>query len=847
MQDNTTQNRTNPFFVPYNTPHDTVPFERIRLEDYEPAFMEGIRRDDEATDKIVNDPAEPTFENTIARVDTDKGEHYYDLLSRVSNVFSCMMSAETCDEMEEIAQKMSPILTKHANDITLNKKLFERIKFVHDHPNRELTPEEKMLLDTSYDGFVRSGALLDEEGKEKLRKLTEEASMLTLQFSQNLLKENKTFTLHITDEAQLDGLPETAKAAAAHTAKEQEKEGWIFTLDYPSYSPFMTYSTQRKLRKQMYMARNTVCTHDNEQNNLEICKRLVNLRRELAQLLGFETYADYVLRHRMASNTEHVYKLLNDLIEAYKPTAEKEVEEVEALAKKLEGKDFEMKPWDFGFYSHKLQMEKYNLDAEMLRPYFQLDKVIDGVFGLANKLYGITFKENKEIPVYHPDVKAYEVFDKDGSYLAVFYADFFPRKGKQGGAWMTEFQGQWIDHKGNNIRPHVSVVMNFTKPTEEKPALLTLGEVETFLHEFGHSLHGMFANTRFESLSGTNVWWDFVELPSQFMENYAIEKDFLRTFAFHYQTGEPLPDELIERIMKSRNFMAAYGCLRQVSFGLLDMAYYTQKKEFTADIMPYEKEAWKKAMILPQLQETCMTVQFSHIMAGGYAAGYYSYKWAEVLDADAFSVFKKNGIFDQKTAQSFRDNVLSKGGTEHPMVLYKRFRGQEPTIDALLERNEIKVQHKDKRMANELSKQTKLDLRYLRMARIWAENSYCKRRQVGALVVKDKMIISDGYNGTPSGFENVCEDNNVTKPYVLHAEANAITKLARSSNNSEGSTLYVTASPCIECAKLIIQSGIKRVVYAEKYRLDDGIKLMQRAGIKVEYLNPDEKTSSVED
>lgn len=847
MQDNTIQNRTNPFFVPYNTPHDTVPFERIRLEDYEPAFMEGIRRDDEATDKIVNDPAEPTFENTIARVDPDKGEHYYDLLSRVSNVFSCMMSAETCDEMEEIAQKMSPILTKHANDITLNKKLFERIKFVHDHPNRELTPEEKMLLDTSYDGFVRSGALLDEEGKEKLRKLTEEASMLTLQFSQNLLKENKAFTLHITDEVQLDGLPETAKAAAAHTAKEQEKEGWIFTLDYPSYSPFMTYSTQRELRKQMYMARNTVCTHDNEQNNLEICKRLVNLRRELAQLLGFETYADYVLRHRMASNIEKVYKLLNDLIEAYKPTAEKEVKEVEALAKKLEGKDFEMKPWDFGFYSHKLQMEKYNLDAEMLRPYFQLDKVIDGVFGLANKLYGITFKENKEIPVYHPDVKAYEVFDKDGSYLAVFYADFFPRKGKQGGAWMTEFQGQWIDHKGKNIRPQISVVMNLTKPTEEKPALLTLGEVETFLHEFGHSLHGMFANTRFESLSGTNVWWDFVELPSQFMENYAIEKDFLRTFAFHYQTGEPLPDELIERIMKSRNFMAAYGCLRQVSFGLLDMAYYTQEKEFTADIMPYEKEAWKKAMILPQLQETCMTVQFSHIMAGGYAAGYYSYKWAEVLDADAFSVFKKNGIFDQKTAQSFRDNVLSKGGTEHPMVLYKRFRGQEPTIDALLERNEIKVQHKDKRMANELSKQTKLDLRYLRMARIWAENSYCKRRQVGALVVKDKMIISDGYNGTPSGFENVCEDNNVTKPYVLHAEANAITKLARSSNNSEGSTLYVTASPCIECAKLIIQSGIKRVVYAEKYRLDDGIKLMQRAGIKVEYLNPDEKTSSEED
>ena len=690
LQENKTENRINPFFAPYNTPHDTVPFDRIRLEDYEEAFMEGIRRDDEATDKIVNDPEEPTFENTLARVDTEKGEHYYDLLSRVSNVFSCMMSAETCDEMEALAQKMSPILTKHANDITLNKKLFERIKFVHDHPNRELNAEEQMLLDTSYDGFVRSGALLDEEGKEKLRQLTEEASMLTLQFSQNLLKENKAFQLHITDKAQLDGLPETAIAAAEQNAKEQEKEGWIFTLDFPVFSPFMTYSTQRELRKQMYMARNTECIHDNDANNLEICKRLINLRRELAQLLGFDTYADYVLKHRMASNIDNVYKLLNDLIDAYKPTAEKEVAEITALAKRIEGDDFVMEPWDMSFYSHKLQMEKYNLDAEMLRPYLQLDKVIDGVFGLAGKLYGITFKENKDIPVYHPDVKAYEVFDKDGSYLAVFYADFFPRKGKQEGAWMTEFQGQWIDHKGQNIRPHVSVVMNFTKPTAEKPALLTLGEVETFLHEFGHSLHGMFANTRFESLSGTNVWWDFVELPSQFMENYAVEKDFLRTFAFHYQTGEPLPDDLIERIVKSRNFMAAYGCLRQVSFGLLDMAYYTKKEAFDDDIIPFEKKAWAKAMVTPQLPNTCMTVQFSHIMAGGYAAGYYSYKWAEVLDADAFSVFKKNGIFDQQTAQSFRDNILSKGGTEHPMTLYKRFRGQEPTIDALLERNEIK-------------------------------------------------------------------------------------------------------------------------------------------------------------
>ncbi len=689
FDENKPKNRTNPFFESYGTPHDTVPFDRIRLEDYEEAFMEGIRRDDEATDKIVNDPAEPTFENTIARVETDKGEHYYDLLSRVSNVFSCMMSAETCPEMEELAQKLSPILTKHANDVTLNKQLFERVKYVHDH-HRELTPEEQMLLDTSYDSFVRSGALLDEAGKDKLRKLTEEASILTLQFSQNLLKENKAYTLHITDELQLDGLPDTAKAAAATTAKEQGVEGWVFTLDFPSYSPFLTYSTQRDLRKEMYMAHNTECIHDNANNNLDICKRLVNLRRELAQLLGFDTYADYVLKHRMASNVENVYKLLNDLIDAYKPTAVKEYEEINALAKKLEGNDFVMEPWDISFYSHKLQMEKFNLDAEMLRPYFQLDKVILGVFGLANKLYGITFKESKEIPVYHPDVKAFEVFDKDGSFLAVFYADFFPRNGKQSGAWMTEFQGQWIDHKGNNVRPHVSVVTNFTKPTEEKPALLTLGEVETFLHEFGHSLHGMFANTRFESLSGTNVWWDFVELPSQFMENYAIEKEFLRTFAVHYQTGEPLPDELIERIVKSRNFMAAYACLRQVSFGLLDMAYYTKKEAFEDEIIPFEKKAWEKAMVAPQLPDTCMTVQFSHIMAGGYAAGYYSYKWAEVLDADAFSVFKKNGIFDQKTAQSFRDNVLSKGGTEHPMTLYKRFRGQEPTIDALLERNEIK-------------------------------------------------------------------------------------------------------------------------------------------------------------
>ncbi len=691
--------RKNPFFEPYNTPHDTAPFDRIRLEDFEEAFMEGIRRDDEQIEKIINNPAKPTFDNTIINVDDEK-DNYYDLLSRVSTVFFNLLSAETNDEMDALAQKLSPILTKHANDIRLNERLFERIKYVHRH-HRRLTAEEKTLLDNCYDGFVRSGALLDAEGKARLRSLTEEASMLGLQFSQNLLKEQKAYSLHITDEAQLEGLPQTAIDAAAQTAGERGMDGWVFTLDSPSYAPFMTYSSQRELRREMYMAHNTLCIHDNGENNLEVCKRLVNLRREIAQLLGFKTYADYVLKRRMAGNVRSVYKLLNDLVDAYKPTAEKERKEIENLKiSNLQSSILE--PWDLSYYSHKLQMKKFNIDSEMLRPYFQLDKVIGGVFGLATKLYGITFRENADIPVYHPDVKAYEVFDKDGSFLAVFYADFHPRKGKQGGAWMTEYRGQWMERKDvhqpfslencRNVRPHVSVVMNLTKPTADKPALLTLGEVETFLHEFGHSLHGMFANTRFESLSGTNVLWDFVELPSQFMENFAVEKEFLRTFAFHYQTGEPLPDELIDRIVKSRNFMAATACLRQVSLGLLDMAYYTQKDEFTADIMAFEKEAWKKAILGRQRTDTCMTVQFSHIMAGGYAAGYYSYKWAEVLDADAFSVFKREGIFNPATAQRFRDCILSKGGTEPPMTLYKRFKGSEPTIDALLKRNGIKRQ-----------------------------------------------------------------------------------------------------------------------------------------------------------
>ena len=680
----------NPFLLPYGTPHNTPPFGRFTLQDVEEAMLEGMRREDEEVEQMLADPAEPTFDNTLVRDHDDHPKDYYNLLGRVSGVFFNLLSAEGNEEMEALAQKMSPLLTKHANDISLNPRVFERLQKVKAH-HRPLTPEEETLLRESYEAFVRSGALLDEVGKDRFRQLTEEASRLSLQFSQNLRKATKAFKLHLTDEADLSGLPETVREAAATAAREEGKEGWIITLDAPSYGPFMMYADRRDLRQQVFMAHGTLCT-EGEECNLDICKRLVNLRRELAQLLGYETYADYVMEYRMASSAQNVYRLLDDLIEAYKPTAVQERAEVVALAKELEGDDFGFQPWDTAYYSFKLQMRRYNLDPEMLRPYFEVKNVIKGVFGLATRLYGITFRENKEIPVYHPDVRPYEVYDRDGSYLAVLFVDFYPRKGKRGGAWMTEYQGQWIEKDGTNVRPHVSLVMNLSKPTDDRPALLRLGEVETFLHEFGHALHGMFANTRFESLSGTNVWWDFVELPSQFMENYATERDFLRTFAFHYETGEPIPDDLIDRIRQSRNYNVASACLRQVSFGLLDMAYYTQKEPFEADIIPFEKAAWQKAIIGQQLPQTCMTTQFSHIMAGGYAAGYYSYKWAEVLETDAFGAFQEHGIFDQATAQRFRDCVLSKGGTEHPMTLYKRFRGHEPTIDAMLRRDGIKKQ-----------------------------------------------------------------------------------------------------------------------------------------------------------
>ena len=673
----------NPFLTDYPTLHGTVPFHLIKTEHFEPALRQGMERHNEEIAAIVNQPAAPDFANTIVALEKSGG-----LLNRVSTVFGNLLSAETSDEMQAIAEKMMPLLSEHSNNITLNEKLFARIKTVYETTDKEaLSQEDRMLLQTTYDGFIRSGANLTPEQKERFRQISSEMSVLTLRFSQNNLKETNAYELPLAAD-QLDGLPESALNAYAQTAREKGKEGHIVTLQAPSFVPFMKYSQHRELRRQLYMAYNTQCTHDNEYNNQEIVQKLVNLRLERAQLLGFQTVADYVLTQRMAENSENVYRLLNQLLDAYAPTAHQEVQEVQALAKELEGEDFELLPWDWAFYSEKLKEKKFNLNEESLRPYFELNRVIEGVFGLATRLYGITFQANPDIPVYHPEVTAYEVFDKDGSFLAVLYADFHPRASKRSGAWMTSYKEQWKDENGNS-RPHVSVTMNFTKPSADQSALLTFGEVNTFLHEFGHALHGMFADTTYQSLSGTNVYWDFVELPSQFMENFAIEKDFLNTFAQHYETGENIPEKLIQRIVDASNFNVAYACLRQLSFGLLDMAWYTRTEPFDGDIQAYEKQAWKKAQILPTVEGTCMTVQFSHIMAGGYAAGYYSYKWAEVLDADAFSLFKEKGIFHPDTANSFRENVLSKGGTEHPMTLYKRFRGQEPGIDALLKRNGI--------------------------------------------------------------------------------------------------------------------------------------------------------------
>ena len=666
----------------FNTIRETAPFDQIKVEDFEPAIMEGIRLENEAIAAIVGNTETPTFKNTILpRTD--------EVLSRATTIFYNLLSAHTSDEMDALAQKLSPILTEHANRILLNPELFQRIKYVKETATG-LNAEEQMLLDKVYEGFERNGACLNPEDKQKLSELEIELSALTLQFNQNNLKETNAFHLHLKEENQLDGLPQTAIDAARQAAREQNRDGWVFTLHTPSYLPFMTYARDRELRRTMYMAKNTICCKENDQNNCQIVTRIVNLRREIAQLLGYQHYADYVLTRRMAQDTAHVFHLMDQLLDAYMPVAQTEMKELQEMAQRLEGVDFELNPWDFAYYSHKLKLERYNLDAEMLRPYFRLEKVREGIFSLANRLYGITFRQNKDIPVYHPDVEAYEVFDQDGSYLAVLYTDFFPRSSKQSGAWMTSYQEQYIDDESINHRPHISIVTNFTKPTDVNPSLLTLSEVETFLHEFGHALHGIFSNVRFQSLSGTNVYWDFVELPSQFMENYATEPDFLHTFAYHYQTGESIPDTLIQRIRDSRNFQCGYQCTRQLSFCFLDMAYYTMTNPLTEDIMTFEKKAWAQTQLFPQVADTNMSVQFGHIMSGGYAAGYYSYKWAEVLDADAFSLFRQNGIFNPNTAQTFRTEILSKGGTEPPMDLYKRFRGQEPTIEALLKRNGIK-------------------------------------------------------------------------------------------------------------------------------------------------------------
>lgn len=676
--------KTFDFSKPYNTIHQVTPFNLIQVSDYEPGIMQGIKEEEEDINNIVNNPEFPTFENTIEAL-----EKTGETLHRVTNVFFNLLSCETNDEMEEIANKVQPALTEHSNNIGLNEKLFDRIKKVYDsHPS--LNNEQQKLLDETYKSFIRRGANLSPEKKEIFRKISLELSQNSLQFSQNSLKETNSYILHVKDKSRLKGLPENSLEAAAQTAKEKNLEGWVFTLQAPSYGPFMSFCEDRELRKELYLAYNTKCAHGGNTDNQDLVKKIVNGRIQLAQLLGYPDFASYVLENRMAENKDNVFNLLHELLEKYRPVAEKEVKAIEELAHETEGADFKLMPWDFAFYSDKLKLKLFNINKEILRPYFQVDKVIEGVFALATKLYGIAFKENREIPVFNPDVIPFEVFDKDGSFLAVLYTDFYPREGKRSGAWMTSYKEQWIEKDGTNSRPHVSITANLTKPTPTKPALLTLDEVQTFLHEFGHALHGIFANTTYESLSGTNVYWDFVELPSQFMENYANEKEFLNTFAYHYKTGEALPSELIQRINDSKNFNVAYACLRQISFGLLDMAYYTRKELLpeNTDIKTFEHKAWESTQLLPVIPECCMSTQFSHIMTGGYAAGYYSYKWAEVLDADAFEYFQETGIFNQETANKFR-NMLSKGGTIPPMKLYEEFRGKAPSIHALLHRNGI--------------------------------------------------------------------------------------------------------------------------------------------------------------
>ena len=674
----------NPLLTTFNTPHETAPFDLIKSTHFLPAFKEAIRYGEAEIERIVAENETPTFSNTIEAL-----EKCGRLLDRISGIFFNLLSAETNDTLQSIAEEVSPVLSKFQNDINLNPVLFEKVKVVYSQrEDLSLTAEKETLLKNIYKGFVRNGANLSEDGKQRFREITKELAMLSLKFGDNVLKETNKFELYIKDQDKLSGLPESVREMAAEKAKGKGREGWIFDITMPVYISFMKYADNRTLRKKMYMAYSSKSFKGDGLDNQQNVKRLVELRLEAAKLLGYKNYGDYVLEERMAMNTGGVYKLLNDLYEASYKVAVKEKAEVSEYAKST-GFKGQLMPWDWSYYAEKLKVARFDLNDEMLKPFFELRRVIDGVFGLATELYGITFSENKKIPVYHPEVIPYEVYDEDGKFLAVLYADFHPREGKRGGAWMDELKGQWKED-GLDSRPHVTIVMNFTRPAGTSPALLTFNEVTTFLHEFGHALHGMLSDSTYSGLSGTNVYRDFVELPSQIMENWAVEKEFLDRFAMHYKTGEAIPESLVKKIKASENYLAGYFSLRQLSFGYLDMAWHTLENPFTGDVKEFEEKAWEKTRIFPVIEKVCMSTQFGHLFAGGYAAGYYGYKWAEVLDADAFSVFKEKGLFNKEVATSFRKNILEKGGTEHPMVLYKRFRGKEPTVDALLKRSGLK-------------------------------------------------------------------------------------------------------------------------------------------------------------
>jgi len=673
---------SNPFFETYKTPHQTVPFDKIKVEHYEPAFEKGIKEHDAEIQKIILNKQSPTFTNTIEAL-----ERSGELLEKVSNVFFNLLSSESNDEMMEIAQRIQPKLTEHSNSISLNAELFARVKAVYDkRESLELNVEQMRLLSNTYDSFSENGANLNDADKAKYRELSNKLSMSMLQFGQNVLKATNAFEKVLTED-QLEGLPQSVRDAAAMKAKERGKEGYVIDLSAPSYVSFMKYSSNRDLRRELYMAFSTRCT-SGEFNNLGLINEIINTRLAIVNLLGNKTFADKTLRRRMAANTENVYKLLDELLVAYRPSAMQEYRDIRHFAMGMERKAIEIMPYDWSYYSEKLKDARYNVSDEEVRSYFELENVKKGVFGLATDLYGITFKKNKNIQVYNPEVEAFDVLDKDGSFLAVLYTDFHPRSGKRPGAWMSSFKSQFKKDKKNS-RPHVVIVMNFTRSTETNPALLTYDEVNTFLHEFGHALHGIFANTKYASMSGTSVYRDFVELPSQFMENYLTQKKYLDQFAVHYKTGEKISGELVQKIIDASNFNTGFLCLRQLSFGYLDMAYHTITQNYDGEIQPFEYEAMSKTAILPIIEGTVMSPTFNHIFSGGYAAGYYSYKWAEVLDADAFAYFLEKGIFNKETAQSFRNNILSRGGTEDPMTLYVRFRGQEPSVKALMKRNGI--------------------------------------------------------------------------------------------------------------------------------------------------------------